>query len=393
MPRRGLILALGAFFVSLIALTGCGGGLPGDSVAQVGGTNLTVAQFNHWLSIDAHAQAASGGGAVVLPDPPDYKSCIATLRKSAPKIGGKVTSSDAQLRTQCQQQYSSLRDGVMQFLIQAQWVIGEAARQKITVTNAQVQQSFQQTKQQQFPTQAAFNRFLQTSGMTVPDIDYRLRVILLANRIQSKVANGVKPPTQAQISAYYSSHRSAFGQPERRDLLVVLAKSRADANSARAALAAGQSFVAVVKRYSIDPTTKGHGGKLSGVTHGQQDKAFDAAIFGAVQGNLIGPVRSPFGYYVFKVTKIHRASQQSLTQAQSAIRQILLGASQQQALTSFVNSFDRSWKAKTNCRSGYVVAYCKNYKPPAGTVIGPNGLPQQSTTPTPSTQGGTPTTG
>ena len=47
-------LALGAFFVVAIVLAACGGdSIPGNSVAKVGGTNITKDDFNHWLKIAA----------------------------------------------------------------------------------------------------------------------------------------------------------------------------------------------------------------------------------------------------------------------------------------------------------------------------------------------------
>ena len=51
---------------------------------------------------------------------------------------------------------------------------------------------------------------------------------------------------------------------------IVLAKSAAQADQAKKALQSGQSWTAVAKKYSIDPTTKNSGGLLSGV---HQDRA------------------------------------------------------------------------------------------------------------------------
>lgn len=62
----------------------------------------------------------------------------------------------------------------------------------------------------------------------------------------------------------------------------------------------GKDFAKVAKQYSIDPTSKGTGGKLPGVTQGQQEIAFDKAIFSAKIGQLTGPVKTQFGFYVFK---------------------------------------------------------------------------------------------
>src|SRR4051794_31349312 len=75
---------------------------------------------------------------------------------------------------------------------------------------------------------------------------------------------------------------------------------------------------------------------------------------------IYGPVKTQFGYYVFKVTKVTPASQQTLTQATPTIKQLLQSQNQQKALDDFVKDFQKRWKDKTDCRSGFVTQDCKN---------------------------------
>ena len=57
----------------------------------------------------------------------------------------------------------------------------------------------------------------------------------------------------------------------------------------------------------------------------------------------------------------------------ATIKQQLISTGQQTALSKFVKEFKKKWKAKTECRSGYVVADCKGYKAPktSGTATTP----------------------
>jgi foldase protein PrsA len=373
---RGISLALGAFFVLAIGLAACGGGVPGDSVAQVGSTPITQTTFKHWLGIAAHSQQQQGSTTpITVPDPPDYKNCVAQLRKTTPAPAkGQSAPTDAQLKTQCLQEYTGLRDQVMQFLISAQWITGEAADQHVKVSDSQVQKSFTQTKAQSFPKESDFTKFLQTSGMSMNDILFRVRLNLMSTQLRNKVVGKAGTVSDAQAAAYYSGHKAQFAQPERRDLLVVLTKTKAQADKAHAAVQHG-SWAAAAKKYSIDPATKTQGGRLLGVTKGQQDKALDTAIFAAKKGQIVGPVKSQFGYYVFRVTKVTPPSQQAEAQAAPAIKQLLASQGQQSVLTTFVNGFQKKWKGRTSCRNGYVISTCKNYTAPKST----------STTPTTST--------
>ena len=85
---------------------------------------------------------------------------------------------------------------------------------------------------------------------------------------------------------------------------------------------------------------------------------------------LSGPVKTPFGYYIYEVTKIIPGNQQTLAEAQSSAKQQLIASQQQAALSKFVKEFKKKWMAETDCRSGYVVADCKQYKAPKTSSTG-----------------------
>jgi foldase protein PrsA len=113
------------------------------------------------------------------------------------------------------------------------------------------------------------------------------------------------------------------------------------------------------------------------VIPGQQEQALDKAAFKARRGQLVGPVKTQFGYYVFRVTKVVSGSQQSLAQVRETIRRILQSQNQQTALQNFVKDFEKKWKSQTNCRKGFVVEICKNAPTPKRTsTVPPGAIPQ-----------------
>jgi parvulin-like peptidyl-prolyl isomerase len=355
-------LALGAFFITAIVLSACGGNnVPGNAVANVNGTLITTQNFNHWVAVAARSQNPTGG-AVSVPDAPTFTKCVAAKKASQPK--GQKPPSDAQLKTQCQQEYASLRDQVMQFLISAQWIMGEASDQGVKVSDSDVNKRFQTTKKQSFPKESDYQKFLQQSGMTQNDILFRVKLDALSNAIRNKVTKGQGKVTQAQITTYYNKNKKRFAQPERRDLRIVLTKTLPQAQAAKKALAKGNgsasTWKVVAKKYSTDASTKNTGGQLLAVTRGQQDRTFENAAFVAKTNKILGPVKTQFGYYVFEVTKVTPAAQQSLAQSKSTIQQLLSSQNQQKALNSFVKDFQKKWKDRTNCRKGYITQDCSN---------------------------------
>jgi foldase protein PrsA len=248
----------------------------------------------------------------------------------------------------------------MQFLISAQWIQNEASDQDVKATDAEVQKQFATTKKQSFPKESDFKKFLTSSGMTMQDLLYRVRIDTLSNKLREKVTKGKDKVTDAEATAYYNKNKDKFAQPERRDLRIVLTKTQAKAQQAKSALQSGQSWKTVAKKFSIDQASKDQGGVLLAVSKGQQEPTLDKAVFAAKKGQLTGPVKTQFGYYVFAVQKVTKASQQSLAQAKPTIKQLLASQNQQKALDDFVKDFQKKWKDKTTCRSGFVTQDCKN---------------------------------
>jgi foldase protein PrsA len=363
MKRLRYILALGAFFVGAAGLTACGSGLGGNEVATMDGNPISTAAFNHWMYVAAKGNASQTPGApVIVPnDPPEFKSCIAQVRKQIPSL---AKTTDKQLAKECGQLFTRLGSQVMDFLIKAYWYQAEAHRLGINVTDAQVQKAFQTAKNQQFKTNAEFQTFLNQSGNTLEDILFRVRVNEVFKKLLAKHQSNVTP---AAIQAYYRTHLSQFGSPGTRDIRIVRTNTEAQAKAAKAALDAKQSWSAVAKKYSIDTSTKNKGGLLTGVTKGEEEAALDKAAFAAPKNKVLGPVHGAFGWYVFEVTKIKPSTQQSLTQATPLIKQILQGQSQTSAQTAVDNQAKKQWLQKTTCRTAYAMADCKGYKPPKTT--------------------------
>ncbi|HEY4451374.1 MAG TPA: peptidyl-prolyl cis-trans isomerase [Solirubrobacteraceae bacterium] len=372
-----LTSALGAVLFALTGLAACGGGgIPGNAVVDVGGTAITRPTFKHWITVAAVSGSIGqlAVGKPAAPEPPEYTACISHLDEvaehelSAKKI--KSIPAKATLKSQCAQQYESLKREVMGFLISSQWIIGEAASLGVKVSDAEVKKQFLKIRSQQFPSTAEFEKFLTTSGQTVSDLLLRVKLNMLSQKIQQKIAKSKVKVTQAQIQKYYNENQSRYSVPEKRSVEIVLTKTEAAANSAKKEIESGKSFASVAKSKSIDPTSKSKGGLLGEVTKGQEEQALDTAIFSAQKGTLGGPIKTSFGFYVFEVLGTKAGSQQSLSQVQAAIKQQLTATQQQTALSTFVKDFKKKWTAKTDCRAGFVVEDCKQYKAPKTSSTG-----------------------
>ncbi len=362
------LTALGAVCIAVVALSACGSGLSSDAVVQVNGTPITKADFNHWLAIAAASSAVGSGAKPVLPEPPNYTACVAHLAATAPKPAkGQAAPTTAQLKSECEQEYKSLQSEVLGFLISSSWVLGEGSALGIKLTDAEVKKQFEKIKSQQFPKAAEFEKFLASSGQTPSDLLLRVKLNMLSQKIQQHISKQKGTITPAQIEKYYNENKSKYGTPEKRSIKIILTKTEAEAAAAKKEIESGKSFASVAKAKSIDPTSKAAGGVINEVTPGEEESALNSAIFAAKTDVLSGPVKTPFGYYIYEVKSIKPGSQQSLAQVKATIKQQLTSTGEQTALTTFVKEFKKKWTAKTICRTGYVVADCKTYVAPKTT--------------------------
>jgi foldase protein PrsA len=356
--------ALGAVLFALVGISACGG-IAGDAVVQVGGTAITKTTFDHWMGIAAASSASGATEKPAVPEPPNYTTCVAHLAKISPKPAkGQKAPTTAALKSECATQYKSLQSEVLGFLISSQWVLGEAGSLGVKLSDTEVKKEFTKIKAAQFPKAAEFEKFLASSGQSVSDLLLRVKLNLLSQKIQKKIVKQKGTVSEAQVSKYYNENKSKYGTPEKRNARIILTKTEAAAASARKEVESGKSFASVASKVSVDPTSKANGGLLKEVVKGEEEKALDTALFAASKGVLGGPVKTPFGYYVYEVLSSTPGTQEPLSKVKAEIKEQLVSTGEQSALSKFVKDFKKKWMDKTECRSGYMVQDCKGYKAP-----------------------------
>jgi foldase protein PrsA len=362
--------ALGAVLFALVGISACGG-IPGDAVVQVSGTPIAKTAFEHWMKVASASSATGSTEKPVIPEPPNYTACIAHLAATTAKPAkGQKAPTTAALKSQCATEYKSLQSEVLGFLISSQWVLGEASSLGIKLSDAEVKKEFAKIKSQEFPKPSEFEKFLSTSGQTVSYLLLRVKLNLLSQKIEKKIIKEKSKVSEAQVQKYYNENKSKYGTPEKRNVQIILTKTEAAAKSAKKEVESGKSFASVAKSVSIDPTSKANGGLLKEVVKGEEEQALDTAIFSAAKNVLGGPVKTPFGYYVYEVLSTTPGTQQPLSKVKATVKQQLISTGEQSALTKFTKGFKTKWKSKTECRSGYIVADCSSYKAPKTSAKG-----------------------
>jgi peptidyl-prolyl cis-trans isomerase D len=126
----------------------------------------------------------------------------------------------------------------------------------------------------------------------------------------------------------------------------------AKATAARIAREAreGKDFAALARQYSQDPSASQRGGDLGWFRRGAMVKAFEDAAFKGKPGEIVGPIRTPFGLHVIKVfghdaRELKVASVVATIDASSQTRNDIFQRSQDFAYNAKESEFAKEVKA------------------------------------------------
>jgi hypothetical protein len=180
--------------VAAFGVAGCGGGsgLPAKAVVDVAGNVVSKTMFDHWVSVaavrDFELMPTRPVPRWVIPDPPRYTACIAHLASTAG--AHNALSSTAKLKVQCEQNYQALRVQVLRALITAEWFTAEAHKRGLKATDSAVRQRYERVKTTQFPSEAAFQRYLSYTGETIADQMFRSKIKVLSAELEQSIMGG-----------------------------------------------------------------------------------------------------------------------------------------------------------------------------------------------------------
>ena len=83
----------------------------------------------------------------------------------------------------------------------------------------------------------------------------------------------------------------------------LLVKTEAEALECLNLINKGNSFESIARLKSICPS-KSDGGSLGWFSRGQMVKEFEDATFSGKLGEIVGPVKTEFGFHLIKIKKI-----------------------------------------------------------------------------------------
>jgi len=339
--ERLALVVFGALLVALFAGFAIAQGIgepsvPSGDVALVesvpDGNTVSEAEFDRALL----QQAAQGG------------------QKEAPKPGDE--------------KYEELKEAALTEMLDRIWIKGQAEELGIAVTPKQIASELQQIKDQNFKSEAEYEKFLKTSKFTKEDVLDRVELQLLSTQIQEAITNSAQTVTDAEVEEYYDAQlETQFTTPESRDVRIVVNEDEGKIEEAKAELekdSSPASWKKVAEKFSEDPTTKSKGGLQVGLTEEllQSQPELQAAVFDSPTGTVAGPTPVEGKFFISEVQKLNPAKVQSLKEVTGQIKSQLTQQLQQEFFSEFVAGYQSKWEARTYCAEDFLIERCANYK-------------------------------
>jgi foldase protein PrsA len=325
MDRKGKAsLVIAALLV--IGLSGCGAGASKDSVvARVDGAPITRAMVDHWTAVGQRGGAFTG-----------YRG----TPRGTPKQRALV------------------------LLISSRWLLGEAARRGVPVSENEISEAL--AERTRGAAASEFHKRLQATGQTVADVKLELGAELALEAIRERQMRLAGKFTQSDGAMFYRQGGWRSYSTPKVSVVDIIENipSAAAATALVKQVGTGRGFakLALHKKLAYSP------GVLAGAA---SKKAVDYSIFAAHPGVVSRPMRFFSGWTVFVVRKVIPPKPRPLAEVRA---QVIAAYRQQRTREVFRvlgNEYTRRWAGKTDCREGYVVPGCAQYRGPLGSYEDP----------------------
>jgi peptidyl-prolyl cis-trans isomerase SurA len=239
-------------------------------------------------------------------------------------------------------------------LISQRLIVQVAREQGVKVSDEQVEGHLQSVMRQQGWGEAELAQYLAAQGMTREQLKKQSYDFLLQQSVtQRNLAAKVQVSESDLEGAYrdYLTEAKAEARVEGAHIILpVPAGSDAAAEAATKQLAQelltraqnGESFEELAREHSKGPGAS-DGGDLGVITRGGGlPKSLEDAFFKLKEGEVSGPIRSPFGYHVIKVTRLATQAPPSLEAVRPQLEAQLRQSRFQEALQAWIEKLKTS---------------------------------------------------
>lgn len=239
-------------------------------------------------------------------------------------------------------------------LIGQELLVQIAEEQGLQVSEEQVEAHLANILQQQGWGEAELQQYLRAQGMTRDALKEQSKKFLVQQMVAQRNLAGKLAITEVELrDAYQSSIAEARSNVQVEGAHIFLKVPSGSSSAAEAAVKqraqelllrarAGESFSELAKEFS-EGAGADRGGDLGVITRGGGlPGELEDAFIGLKQGELAGPVRSPFGYHILLAKKVSAQQAPSFEESKPRLEAQLRQNKYQSALQTWIEEMKES---------------------------------------------------
>jgi len=245
---------------------------------------------------------------------------------------------------------SLTRESVLNFLIEQELVLQEAARMGLLVTDEELNAALENIKQQNnLTSDEQLKSALAGEGKTLTDFKEDVRQQIRLAKIVGQEVRSKVDVSDAEVDAYYDEHRDEFARPAAsggvsvRQILLTLPENadaahidqvRGEAQALVQQLREGADFADMARRHS-QHSTAASGGELGTFKPGELAAPFDIA-FRLQAGEVSDPIQTDNGFSIIAAQPSGDNGEADLLRIKSQIRNGLFEEKSQQQYVEWI---------------------------------------------------------
>jgi parvulin-like peptidyl-prolyl isomerase len=216
---------------------------------------------------------------------------------------------------------AEIKKTVLEDLIEKELLYQEAKRQNIRVNPQEIDAEMAKIRKR-FPSEKEYAAALQKNGLTPDKVRSGVERFIAVNKLTAISVDSKVTIQEKDLVDYYEANRQRFILPEEREVRIILVSvdpggsdkdweagfKKADSISKK--IKSGQDFAELARTGSDDQSTRDRGGSLGFVPKDRMPaKELDDAAFALEAGQVSGPVKTIYGYFVLRVDGIKPSRQ------------------------------------------------------------------------------------
>ncbi len=312
--RRAVALSIGLLVVGIGATVFLMSDAPkveSDVIARVNGDSITEGEVRR-----------------VLGDPVMRKQLQQELDRRGPRV-------DVPGQAASQSNERELERLAVRRLIMHRLLVQEANRRELTVTDKELELA-RAAVQRRFKDAEAYETWRKSFGMDDAALSQALRNEVLVWRAQVALLEGVRP-SEAQVQAYYKSHKAELKTADVVGLQVMAVPDQALAERLVAALRKGEDFGRLAARERHKGVRSIESEKAAGVSIDRLPIEVREAVRLFKVGQVHAPIKSGDEYVIVRLAEHQPGHSQSLDEARPEIEQALMRATQRRHLAQWMS--------------------------------------------------------